>query len=80
MSEIKNFIQQKPYLFDNIANRWHQATQGDLAILSTQGEILKGYNHTPNIFQELIDISIPDKIQLVDDTQTIMTPVRLMVR
>ncbi|MEM7030687.1 MAG: SpoIIE family protein phosphatase [Chloroflexota bacterium] len=46
MINIELLLQQRPDLFDNLAARWHTATEGELILLSNSGQIIKGYNGT----------------------------------
>jgi len=77
MQKLEAALQQQIYIFDNLAYRWHQATGGELVLLSPYGEIIKGYNGAEAAVQALINFSDTGQVELVPQAEAIITPLML---
>ena len=77
MQKIKAVLQQKTVIFDNLAQRWHQATGGELALLSPYGEVIKAYNGVDAVAQNIIGVSAAGQVEILPQARAIITPLKM---
>ncbi len=74
MLNIRDVLQQKPHIFNVLANRWQQITDGTLLLLSLKGDLIAVENGTASYLSELILKTPSGEIAVAPNVRATLVP------